>query len=298
MSLLSALARGAEIPVFPAIGTQGLALVESLRSRPGIRLVDTPRHARVLLVAGELDSQHLRSLERLHAQLPAPRGTVWWQASPLFSHGPRVPDDDPLAAIRQAAQADEPVLRPDLPPHPWQGIGPHGQGGKGMMGGTPYGRPMAMTADDIRDGLALDAYTACFGPFLPMLPPGLVLELTLQGDVIVSAQMASPPFEQGPPGDAPNLCAARMLRLMGIDIGIDIDIGSPRARSRGALLALPAGSGMRRRLAKWLRGDHVTEDPAPVSEALPGLEWTEAVLWLASFAPARLRAVCTKEAVT
>lgn len=284
MSLFSALASGAEIPVFAVPGAQGLALVEGLRRRPGLWLVDTPRHARVLLVAGQVDAAHARALERLHAQLPPPTGTVWWQAQPLFERGERVAGDDPLPAIRQAAQADEPDQCPDVPPHPWEGIGPHGQGGRGMMGGNPYGRSLAMTADDIRDGLALDAYTARFGPFLPMLPPGLVLDLTLQGDVIVSARVVSSPFDQRPQGDAPDLCAARMLRLMGI--------GLRAARARGALLALPKGSGMRRRLAVWLRGEEVAETPEPLPDALPGLEWAEAVLWLASFPPSRLRAAC------
>lgn len=284
MNWLSALARGAEIPVFAAVGAQGLAPVEGLRRRPGLRLVDSPRHARVLLVAGAVDAANKTALERLHAQLPSPRGTVWWQAPPLFARGEAVAGDDPLSAIRAAAETNDPDQRPDVPPHPWEGMGPHGQGGKGMMGGNPYGRPMAMTADDIRDGLALDAYSARFGPFLPMLPPGLTLDLTLQGDVIVSACVISPPFEQGTEGDASNLCAARMLRLMGI--------GPVAARTRGALMALPKGSGMRRRLAVWLRGETVTERPAPLPDALPGLEWAEAVLWLASFPPSHLRAAC------
>ncbi len=288
MNWLSALARGAEIPVFAVVGAQGLVPVEGLRHRPGLRLVDSPRHARVLLVAGAVDGAHKTALERLHAQIPTPRGTVWWQAPPLFQRGEAVAGDDPLPAIRAAAEADDPDQRPDVPPHPWQGMGPHGQGGRGMMGGNPYGRPMAMTADDIRDGLALDAYTARFGPFLPMWPPGLVLDMTLQGDVIVSATVVSPPIEQGRRGDPPALCAARMLRLMGI--------GPVAARMRGALMALPKGSGMRRRLATWLRGEAVAETPAPLSEALPGLEWAEAVLWLASFPPSRLRAAfLTKE---
>ena len=286
MNWLSALARGAEIPVFAAVGAQGMAPVEGLRGRPGLRLVDSPRHARVLLVAGAVDAAHKTALERLHAQLPPPRGIVWWQAAPLFARGEAVAGDDPLPAIRAAAEASDPDQRPDVPPHPWQGMGPHGQGGRGMMGGNPYGRPMAMTADDIRDGLALDAYSARFGPFLPMLPPGLVLDLDLQGDVIVSASVVSPPFEQGVQGDAPGLCAARMLRLLGI--------GPRAARARGALLALPKGSGMRRRLAAWLRGEAVAETPGTLSEALPGLEWAEAVLWLASFPPSRLRAACVE----
>lgn len=284
MTLLSALARGAEIPVFSVAGAHGLALLEPLRSRPGLRLVETPRHARVLLVAGEVEAAHARALERIHAQVPAPRGTVWWHAPPLFARGEVVTEDDPLQAIRAAAEASDPDQRPDVPPHPWEGLGPHGQGGKGMMGGNPYGRPMAMTADDLRDGLALDAYNARFGPFLPMLPPGLALDLTLQGDVIVSVTVVSPPFEQGMQGDAPDLCAARMLRLMGI--------GPRAARARGALMVLPKGSGMRRRLAAWLRGETVTERPAPLPDALSGLEWAEAVLWLASFPPSHLRAAC------
>lgn len=284
MNWLSALARGAEIPVFAVVGAQGLAPVEGLRRRPGLRLVDSPRHARVLLVAGAVDAAHNTALERLHAQIPPPRGTVWWRAAPLFARGEAVAGDDPLPAIRAAAEASDPDQRPDVPPHPWQGMGPHGQGGRGMMGGNPYGRPMAMTAEDIRDGLELDAYSARFGPFLPMLPPGLALDLTLQGDVIVSATVVSPPFEQGTEGDAPDLCAVRMLRLMGI--------GTRAARTRGALTALPKGSGMRRRLAAWLRGETVTERPAPLPDALPGLEWAEAVLWLASFPPSHLRAAC------
>lgn len=284
MKLLTALARRAEIPVFAVAVARGLALVERLRARPGLRLVDSSRHARVLLVAGDVDPAQKRALERLHAQLPRPRGTVWWQASRLFARGETVTGDDPLEAIRRAAEADDPDQRPDVPPHPWEGIGPHGHGGQGMMGGNPYGRPMAMTAEDIRDGLALDPYTARFGPFLPMWPPGLALDLTLQGDVIVSASVAAPPFEQGPEGDAPALCAARMLRLIGI--------GPFAAKARGALAALPTGRGMRRRLTAWLRGESANETPAPLCDALPGLEWAEAVLWLASFPPSRLRAIC------
>src|SRR3546814_16725517 len=84
-----------------------------------------------------------------------------------------------------------------------------------MMGGKPYGRPMAMTEDDRRDGLALDAYTATFGPFLPVFPPGLQLSLTLQGDVVQSAEVLRPPVHQAA-GDAPLRRIARLLRLLGL----------------------------------------------------------------------------------
>lgn len=51
------------------------------------------------------------------------------------------------------------------------------------MGGVPYGRPMAMTADD-RDGLALDSLTFTAGPFLCGFPNGLQATVTLQGGVV------------------------------------------------------------------------------------------------------------------
>jgi hypothetical protein len=121
---------------------------------------------------------------------------------------------DPRPALRDlyrqllsGAYASERHLLPDEPPAPWRGRGEHGQGGKGMMGGKPYGRPMAMPDEDLRDGLALDAYTAQIGPFLPQLPPGLVLEVKLQGDVIQNAKVIRPPLPPSPSIAAPFLRA-------------------------------------------------------------------------------------------
>ncbi|MCT7094684.1 hypothetical protein, partial [Salmonella enterica] len=69
---------------------------------------------------------------------------------------------------------------------------------------------MAMTADDLRDGLALDTFTVEVGPFLPTLPAGLVMELTLQGDVIQQARMLRPPVAQDG-ADVPQAAAAQRL---------------------------------------------------------------------------------------
>jgi hypothetical protein len=57
------------------------------------------------------------------------------------------------------------------------------------MGGMemPGGLPMADRGDD-RDGLRLDELHVPLGPVLPDWPAGLVLRLTLQGDVIVRAE--------------------------------------------------------------------------------------------------------------
>ena len=80
-------------------------------------------------------------------------------------------------------RASSPDVLPDLDPAPWRGVGPFGQGGTGMTGGVPYGRPLAGRADD-RDGLKLDQILVRVGPFLPPFPPGLLLDVKLQGDVI------------------------------------------------------------------------------------------------------------------
>jgi hypothetical protein len=53
-----------------------------------------------------------------------------------------------------------------------------------MMGGKPYGRPMAMTDMDPADDLMLGALPTALGPWFPGLPSGLELELVLQGDRI------------------------------------------------------------------------------------------------------------------
>src|SRR5262249_60647037 len=58
-------------------------------------------------------------------------------------------------------------------------------GGMRMNGGfqTPGGLPTASPGED-RDGLKLDQLHVPLGPFLPDWPAGLVVRVTLQGDVI------------------------------------------------------------------------------------------------------------------
>lgn len=214
---LRALAAAAPAAVFVARGVgAGLAPVE-LAARRDVRLVATPRHATVLLAAGRFPGELGGALARVHDQLPHPRGVVWWAPG-----GHRLPQvavggggrggdpgvvtvaagDDPAAAVvalhRAVCRGSRPT-RPDLgrdvPPHPFEGRGDHGQGGEGMMGGVPFGRPMAMTGED-RDGLSLDRSAVRMGPFLPGMPTALALDVVLQGGVV---QEASPrPLVAGP----------------------------------------------------------------------------------------------------
>lgn len=191
------------VRVYAAIGVDGLAPVEGLGLDPGIERVASPRHASVLLVAGHIPEPDRPALRRLHDQLPHPRASLYWGAPPApLEATVQVHASDAAAPALQALQRDllegrqtsSGPLLPDTPPAPWRGRGDHGQGGEGMMGGRPYGRPMAMTDEDRRDGLALDACTVDIGPFAPMLPPGLSLQLTLQGDVIQEVRVNSRPY--------------------------------------------------------------------------------------------------------
>lgn len=222
VSLLSRLAVAGDVPVFVVPGAGAREAVDDLLAADGLYEVATPRHATVLLVAGGVPVGMFRALAQVHDQLPFPRATVWWSATPPRAPGALPHSDEPQAApaplfehlvhagpgdavtevVRAAhrevvtgARPSSPDLLPADNPVEWRGVGPHGTGGEGMMGGKPYGRPMAMTGPDVRDGLALDRVPLRLGPLLTGLPAGLVLAVELQGDVIVSVEVEGNPFD-------------------------------------------------------------------------------------------------------
>ena len=207
VSRLARLAATAPVPVFPAVGAGARQAVEDLGLDPWVELVDSPRHATILLIAGRMPKTLVQPLSRVHDQMAHPRASLWWSddAPPgrfaALGVERLARTSDPVAVARRlhaglmaGERRSETDLLPDEPPNPWKGLGPHGQGGEGMMGGTPYGRPMAMTADD-RDGLALDPLSFSLGPFLPFLPPGLTLDVVMQGDVLQSVAVCDNPFD-------------------------------------------------------------------------------------------------------
>jgi hypothetical protein len=245
------------VEVFAAAGRDAWGAVQELRARPELRLVDSPRHASVLLVAGAIPPEHLTPLQRVHDQLPHPRAVVHWgpSASPAID-GQRVDGRAPelVAAIVDAQRAlgrDPASTSPDRPadvePNPWRGVGPHGQGGEGMMGGTPYGRPMAMTGPD-RDGLELDRLHLRLGPFLPAIPPGVVLDVTLQGEVVQASTAEVAAVPHAPPSGAPfdddaTEPARRGLRWLAHALHLH---GLDPLAVRAARLAAAAGDGVAR----------------------------------------------------
>jgi hypothetical protein len=325
MTGLVRFAASAPVPVYPAVGEDGLAAIEDLSLHPAVSLQATPRHASVLLVSGRIREEDHQALRRLHDQMSHPRATLWWRTMPVPGF-PRVEtiEADPGRAVHSlwrrlmtGEQSSEDDLLPNKPPAPWRGKGDHGQGGEGMMGGKPYGRPMAMTDEDRRDGLALDAYTACFGPFLPMLPAGLLLELTLQGDVIQSARVLRPPFPQAG-ADEPLRRISRLLRPLGLKGAAERCLRTAQAETGdlgpldralrwcGALRAIPpglgeiAGADVRARLRRWWDEAQGAVSLASVKDGrltdlLPGLEWSEAILVANSFEHDNLLRLCPLE---
>lgn len=290
MTLLRRLAASAPPPVFPCIGPRMLAPVERLFANGGARRALSPASAGVLLVAGDVPDRAAAAVDRLHDQVPPPRRTVGWNGADEPSNSLH----DAWSGVLSVDEA-EPDSLPDEPPNEWRGKGDHGHGGEGMMGGTPYGRPMAMTGEDPRDGLQLDRYTMRVGPFAPMLPPGLELEVTLQGDLIAAARVLQPPFPQEETASAPPACAARMLRLLGLPHHADRLLRGGRLRA-GVLRAVPTGLGAamserdaRARLRRWLDGEPGAVQAPEIGALITGLEWHEAMLLLNSWSPEALR---------
>lgn len=208
MGVISRLAASADIPVFPIVGVGGRATARTLSSMVGIRVVDHPRAASLLVIVGQPTAAMLAPLLAVHDQLPTPRATVWWPAGlggvdlqPVLPRIQVLPVGDGAALRRvfvelatRVRQSDPPALE-DAGSSSWLGVGPYGQGGTGMTGGIPFGRPLAGRGPD-PDGLELDQLPLRVGPFFAPFPPGLTLHLDIQGDVIRKAAVGENPYAQ------------------------------------------------------------------------------------------------------
>lgn len=209
----------APVPVFVVAGAGAQAQAGDLLLEHRLHIVDSPAAANVLLVAGAVPNRLAAELARLHDGVSRPRLVLWWSLGssvrPQLRPTVEVHHADPSVLVAAVVHShrrlllgevpSNPPMLPDREPTPWRGIGPYGQGGTGMTGGAPYGRPMAEVAPD-RDGLRLDQLTVRIGPFFARFPTGLVLEARLQGDVVQQAHVvvtteATAPVE--PDGRAP-----------------------------------------------------------------------------------------------
>lgn len=210
MTRLSRWAAADALPVLTVAGAGARGALLGLRACGDVELVASPRHATVLLVGGSVPAALLDVVAQVHDQMPEPRSVVWWgghdDPSALGIDGAVgvAPSGDVVETLREVhaglISGGRPSTAPIGParnPVAWQGVGPHGQGGEGMMGGQPYGRAMAMTGQDLRDGLQLDRVPLRIGPVLPGLPPGLAIEMEMQGDVIQQVELGPDPFRTG-----------------------------------------------------------------------------------------------------
>lgn len=196
-SALARLAGRAPVPVFAIAGPGTRERVQDLLLDPHVEMLDSPRPANVLLLAGEIPPGLLPPAVVAHDAMSHPRCTVWWRSGVVgnrvteeFPRATVVDDEEVVPALVRAHRAlllgdlpSEPPMLPDVDPAPWRGVGPYGQGGSGMTGGVPYGRPMPERAED-RDGVMLDQLAVRIGPLVPALPAGLTLDVRLQGDVV------------------------------------------------------------------------------------------------------------------
>lgn len=215
-SFLAGLAANSTPPVFLVAGRGAQEAAARLEASGEIQRVDSPAAATILLVVGGIPSTLEPTLASIHDGMPHPRATIHLpigfghDALPTTPHAAVVQSveealpliHDLFQALMSGRRESEPPLLPDVDPNPWRGVGPYGQGGSGMTGGTPHGRPMAELRAD-RDGLRLDVLPLEIGPLFPHLGTGVSLQATLAGDIVVEARLAESPFGEmagaGPP---------------------------------------------------------------------------------------------------
>lgn len=272
--------------VFLVAGIDGRVAAQDLRLDPRIRLAAAPRQANVLLTVGRLTEPLLRAAIAAHDVMPAPRAAIEWRpGAEAEGTAPTIPGAEVTtdavprvlttnAALLRGERASSDPIRADADPAPWRGVGPYGQGGSGMTGGVPYGRPMTERDDD-RDGLTLDALPIEVGPLFSGLPDGLTARVTFQGDLVHGFELRANPFVGRPlaSDDDPFLralsepvpvvelevaraCAllrwtAEALRLHGLH-ALSLRVLSL------ALVAGPADVARVRRLSRWVTGAAVT----------------------------------------
>jgi hypothetical protein len=231
-------------PPYLLVGVPGQArlrcLVERTLREQGWPPATSSAGASVLVVAGSVPDGLADAVAEVWQQMPLPRARV--DVSADVDVGAAL--DAAVARLRDVAAQRRERAEEQSAEHEEEQEHDDGSGGTdhgGMhhdMGDMemPAGLGMAGTAPD-RDGLELDQLHVPLGPVLPHWPAGLVLRLTLQGEVVQEAEVDV----VGPPGqDAPRLplaaarldALARLLFVLGAE-----DLAVAAARLRDDLLA-------------------------------------------------------------
>lgn len=242
-------------------GTETRLAVEHAARERGWRRAFSPAQANILVVAG-VPGDALRSyLDQTWGLVPAPRVRIDAQSPEVHSaldaavvalHDPDRQREQANLPAPAAGESDE-----------RGGHEGHDMGGMEMPGGVP----MAERADD-RDGLALDELHVPLGPILPDWPAGLLIDTTLQGDVLTAAEVRTVGLNEVT-GGWPTSPWRRLPS------GAEMTVGtvargeiSRRLDASATLLAL-AGWADAANAAQHLRDDALHGEPAePIAEAI------------------------------
>ena len=191
--LLRVAARRPHVLVVAVPGATAVRLaVEAALARRGWPIATGPADADVLAVAGSSGPELAAVVDAVWEQVPAPRARVdlaaladvdehLEAAAALLADVERQRTE---VVSGNASHGAHDHSRPRQGDH--AGHGAHHQHHHHGHGGTVAGLPMAEPGPD-RDGLTLDRLHVPLGPVLPDWPAGLVVRVTLQGDVVQEA---------------------------------------------------------------------------------------------------------------
>ncbi|GAA2571239.1 hypothetical protein [Pseudonocardia hydrocarbonoxydans] len=291
--------------------------VERLARERGWELAVSPADADLLVVCGTPDPGWGDAIERVWAQVPAPRaradvgsadgardeldrayhrlrdgtGAGLACVSPATEEARAEPGHGTVASAHEV-QAHE-VQVDEVPTHEMSGHGmsehemsehemSDGHDMHMMHGGEVAGLPMADRAPD-RDGLTLDVLQMSLGPVLPDWPAGLVVHVTLQGDVVQAARVevvGEPgPAWEGPPAAAALDGLAQLLAVCGSSTA-----ARTARRLRDDVLADTVDSAVLHRFARRLRRSRTlrwaTDGLGRLDDGRPDLAGDATARWL------------------
>ncbi len=206
------------------------ALQAELRDR-GWREATSPADADALVICGRPGAELSQCAELVWEQLPGPRARIRLTAPAAVSAGldqllAELLDTDRQrgdAVERPAEQTTTEQDQEEEQEQDDQNEGHEDMDHGGMDMPMPGGIPLADEGPD-RDALDLDVLHVPLGPVLPDWPAGLVLECTLQGDLVtatrtrvLAGEAPAPADSDLEPGSPPDRLdrAARLLSVAG-----------------------------------------------------------------------------------
>ena len=206
MGLTEALSRAAasraHVLVAEAPGSfRERAALERAIDANGWRIADAVADADVLAVVGEPGPELAAIIDHVWGQMSEPKVLIDIRDGASVAAGLVEARDALRDAARQHGQAAQPNDSPpaqhddehDQPAdghegHDDGGHEGHGDGGHDHGAMAPDGIPLAEGAED-RDGLEMDELHLPLGPVLAHWPSGVVLRVTLHGDVVAEAEV-------------------------------------------------------------------------------------------------------------